>query len=72
MLLTLTQMINFGIKEFDNNLKFNENGRKFLKSVESLREEEKWLIISGFSFSLFLNSCTADTLKKKRACFRNG
>ena len=38
--LTLSQTINFILKEFaDNNLKFDENGRKFLTQVENTVEK---------------------------------
>ena len=40
------------MKEFaDNNFTFDENERKFSKRVETLREKEKLLVTSNFSFS---------------------
>ena len=40
------------MKEFaDDSFRFDENGRKFFKWVETLREKEKLLVTSNFSFS---------------------
>ena len=40
------------LKEFvDDNFKFDENGRKLSKQVETLWEKEKLLVTSNFSFS---------------------
>ena len=39
------------LKEFvDNNFRFNENGKKLFKTIETLGEKEK-LLKSNFSFS---------------------
>ena len=35
----------------DNNFKFDENGQKKFKWVETLLEKEKLLVLSNFSFS---------------------
>ena len=39
------------MKEFADNFTFDENERKFSKRVETLREKEKLLVTSNFSFS---------------------
>ena len=40
------------LKEFaDDNLKFDENGGKFSKKVETLCEKDRLLVTSNFSFS---------------------
>ena len=40
------------MKEFaDDSFEFDENGRKFSKGWKTLREKEKLLVTSNFSFS---------------------
>ena len=47
----------------DDSFKFNENGRKFSKKVETMLEKEKLLITSNFSFlpQCFPKTCSAET-----------
>ena len=71
---TLSQTTNFRLfKEFaDGNFKFDENGRKLSKQVETLGEKEQLLVMSNFSFSSVFSKDFYCRHVKTRACLGNG
>ena len=61
------------MKEFaDNNFTFDENERKFSKRVETLREKEKLLVTSNFSFSYSVFKRLLLQTRKNQGLFGKG
>ena len=61
------------LKEFaDDNLKFDENGRKLSKQVENTGEKEKLIITSNFSFSDSVFKRLVSRRHQKVSLSRNG